>query len=56
MRIAINVCHDYRRTRWFRHVDRARALEDLPDRYLRVDPQEDSLLMDVLRCPSSCCR
>ena len=28
--IAINVCRDMRRTRWFRHVDRAVEIENLP--------------------------
>ena len=30
IRIAMNVCRDIRRTRWFRHVDLRRAMEDLP--------------------------
>lgn len=30
MRIAINVCRDYQRKRWFRHIDMRHALEDLP--------------------------
>ena len=51
MRIAVNVCHDYHRSRWFRHVDLRRALEDLPGRYVRLEPQEESLLMDVMRLP-----
>lgn len=51
MHIAINVCRDYRRTRWFRHVDMSRALEDVP---LHVDdalPEDRELLMDVLALP-----
>ena len=43
LRIAINTCKDYRRTAWFRHVDRSEALDelppqliDLPDRYKQV--------------------
>ena len=29
LRIAINTCKDYRRTAWFRHVDRSKALDEL---------------------------
>ena len=36
MKIAINVCRDYRRSKWFRTVDMKKALEDLPVRYLLV--------------------
>lgn len=51
MKIAVNVCHDYHRSRWFRHVDLTRALEDLPSRYLRLEPREETLLLDVMRLP-----
>lgn len=51
MRIAINVCRDYHRSKWFRHVDARRALEDLPDRFL-LQPEEDrTLFLDILRLP-----
>ena len=30
MRIAVNVCRDYRRSAWFRHVDRRVSLDSLP--------------------------
>lgn len=49
MRIAINTCHDYHRSKWFKHTDLARALEDLPQRYLTVDPQDVTLTLDVMR-------
>lgn len=51
MRIAVNVCHDYHRSRWFRHMDLSQAPEDLPGRYLRLKPREETLLMDVIRLP-----
>ncbi len=51
MKIAVNVCHDYHRSRWARFIDMSRALEDLPARYLKLEPQEESLLMDVMRLP-----
>lgn len=51
MRIAINVCRDYRRGRWFRHVDQRTPLSDLPQRYIEVLPEDHSLLMDVCSLP-----
>ena len=44
LRIAINTCKDYRRTSWFRHIDRKQSLDEtltllvmeLPDRYKQV--------------------
>jgi len=51
MRIAINVCHDYHRSRWFRHVDRAKGLEDIPVHTEAVPPEDHLLMMDILRLP-----
>lgn len=51
MRIAINVCHDYHRSRWFRHVDRTKTLEELPARYETVLPEDHSLLLEVCNLP-----
>lgn len=51
MKIAVNVCQDYHRSRWARFVDMSRSLEDLPGRYLRLEPEEETLLMDVMRLP-----
>lgn len=49
-RIAINTCKDYRRTAWFRHVDRQTAIEDLP---LAAPSTEESrdLFLDVMGLP-----
>ena len=30
MRIAVNTCKDMLRSSWFRHIDRARVIEDMP--------------------------
>ena len=49
MRIAINTCHDYYRYKWFRNTNLEKALEDLPQRYLRVEPKDITLTMDVMR-------
>lgn len=51
VKIAINVCHDYHRSKWFRKVDLQKALEDLPARYLSVEDPDVSLTMDVMRLP-----
>lgn len=51
MRIAINICKDYRRTAWFRHVDRRKALDELPPRLLQVEPDEQSLSYFVRQLP-----
>mgnify|MGYP000819967080 FL=1 len=38
VRIALNVCRDMRRSRWARHVDLTRALDDLPPAAMSVPP------------------
>ena len=43
LRIAVNTCKDYRRTAWFRHVDRRNALEDLPPRFVSAEPADNSV-------------
>ena len=50
-RIAINTCRDYRRTAWFRHVDRKQALEDLPPRLVAVNPEDRTLTLAVMDLP-----
>lgn len=50
-RIAVNVCRDVRRTRWMRHVDAAQALETLPPSQLAVEPEDRTLLLDILAMP-----
>ena len=51
IRIAINVCHSYKRLQWFRHVDLSRELEKLPPTYQTVLPEDRTLFMDILRLP-----
>jgi RNA polymerase sigma-70 factor (ECF subfamily) len=51
MRIAINVCHGYRRLSWFRHVDLTRALETLPASCQAILPEDRTLFLDILRLP-----
>ena len=51
LRIAINTCKDYRRSAWFRHVDRARALDELPPQLVSVKPEDHSLTLMVMDLP-----
>ena len=50
-RVAVNLCRDEQRSRWFRHVDRRITPEDLP---IQADaPDTDSDLLDsVHRLPA----
>lgn len=50
-RIAINTCKDYRRSAWFRHVDRKRALDELPPQLVAVEPEDRSLILMVISLP-----
>ena len=51
LRIAVNTCRDYRRSAWFRHVDRKLALEDLPPRLAATEPEDRSLTLTVMDLP-----
>ena len=51
MHIALNVCRDYQRSRWFRHVDMSRALEDVPQHVDMALPEDRELLLDILALP-----
>lgn len=51
MRIAVNTCHDYHRSKWFRHTDRSRAFNELPPQTMAVLPEDNALLMDVYDLP-----
>ena len=47
LRIAINTCKDYRRSAWFRHVDRSKALDELPPQLIAVEPEDRTLTGQV---------
>lgn len=51
MRIAINICRDYRRSKWFRHVDMSKAIEEIPLHMNTPLPEDRILLMDILQLP-----
>ena len=52
MRIAMNVCRDYRRSRWFRHMDLRHALDELPAHLTAIFPEDRLLMLDILRLPT----
>lgn len=52
MRIAINTCKDMLRGRWFRFVDRRKALEDLPEASVPFEANDDTLIKEVMALPS----
>ena len=51
LRIAVNTCKDYRRSAWFRHVDRTKALDELPPQRAAVEPEDRSLTLTVMELP-----
>ena len=50
-RIAINTCHDYHRSRWFRHVDRTKVLQEITAEQVPVATQERALFFALLTLP-----
>ncbi len=51
LRIAINTCKDYRRSAWFKHVDMAKAIEEMPLAAPDTTEESRALFMDVMRLP-----
>ena len=51
LRIAVNTCKDYRRSAWFRHVDRSKVLDELPPQLAAVEPEDRSLTLTVMELP-----
>ena len=47
--IAINVCRDYHRTAWFRHVDR--RMDDLPEQAANFPFQDNTVITEVMNLP-----
>ena len=47
--IAINVCRDYRRTAWFRHVDM--RMEDLPEQAASFPFPDNTVITEVTKLP-----
>ena len=51
-RIAINTCKDLRRTSWYRHVDRSVTLDRLPEPAAPVEPEDESLTLEIMKLPA----
>ena len=51
LRIAVNTCKDYRRSAWFRHIDRSKALDELPPRLVAAEPEDRTLTLTVMDLP-----
>ena len=51
LRIAINTAKDYRRTAWFRHMDRKQSLDELPPQMLAAEPRDKTLTLLVMDLP-----
>lgn len=51
IRIAMNTCHDMRKTTWYRLFDRRLTPEMLPDAGIPPEEYDDSLLMAVMDLP-----
>ena len=51
LRIAINTCKDYRRSAWFRHIDRSKALNELPQQLTAAEPEDRTLTLTVMELP-----
>lgn len=51
LRIAVNTCKDYRRSAWFRHIDRSKALDELPPQLVAAEPEDRSLTLTVMELP-----
>jgi RNA polymerase sigma-70 factor (ECF subfamily) len=51
LRIAVNTCKDYRRSAWFRHIERSKALDELPPQLAAAEPEDHSLTLTVMELP-----
>ena len=51
IKIAVNTCHDMRKTGWFRHMDRRVTPEMLPEASVPFEEFEEGLMVDVMNLP-----
>lgn len=51
-RIAINVCREFRRQRWFRMIDRSVSLDMLPEPVAPCTQAQTDLLLDIVNLPA----
>ncbi len=53
MRIAVNTCRDFRRNKWFLHVDRKVNMDDLPEPAVAFEMKDDTVTRAILSLPDS---
>lgn len=53
LRIAVNVCRDFQRGKWFVHTDRRVSTDDLPEPAAPFEPPDDTVTKAVLSLPSA---
>ncbi len=51
MRIAVNVCRDLQRSKWFVHIDRRVRMDDLPEASAPFEPPDDTFTRAILSLP-----
>lgn len=51
-RIAVNVCREFQRQRWFRMIDHSISLDMLPEPVAPCTQEETDLMMDILNLPA----
>ncbi len=49
MRIAINVCKNYRRSFWWKHVDAAKSLQEIAFSSNPESLQDDTLVLEIMK-------
>lgn len=49
--IAVNVCRDYQRSAWFRHVMRDKDVSDLPEKPAEFDFPDNTVITEVMQLP-----
>ncbi|MDO4355276.1 MAG: RNA polymerase sigma factor [Clostridia bacterium] len=50
-RIAINVCRDMQRSRWFRFVDRRVDIDEMPEPAMADELPDDSVSLEIMKLP-----
>lgn len=51
IRIAVNTCHDMRRSGWLRYIDRRVTLDKLPEPVITAEYGMTELTLDIMRLP-----
>lgn len=51
MRIAINTCKDYRRSHWWKVIDRSVAIDDLPEPSQDATLPDETLMVEIMKLP-----